>query len=78
MILSMTFFVAGGEVKEDDNMLLMLQGLSLDHASAFADWLAIATNSEVHLRFMQAPGIVHDIRRAPADIQWNVSKAIDF
>lgn len=69
MLAGLTF-LSGGVVKEDDNKFLLLQGLALEQATGLADWLAVATGGSVHLRFMEAPATVCDLKRHPADIKW--------
>lgn len=73
MVASMTALISAGSVSEDDNKWLMIQGLSQENAQAVADWLAIATNGPVLLRFTSLMDGIFDerIRSAPETIAWS-------
>lgn len=56
MMSSMTFLVEAGRVREDDDTVALIQGLSVGQASLVADWLAVTTGGMVKIRFV-APGV---------------------
>ena len=68
MLASITFLLAAGHIREDDDLVLVLQGLSSGQAEAIADWFAIATQGPVKLRFMAPPIEFRDITRWPEDV----------
>ena len=51
MALTITAFIQAGLVKEDDNVLGIMQGLDKEQASTICDWLALAAGS-AQVRFM--------------------------
>jgi hypothetical protein len=54
--ISMLALVQAGHITEDDNVLGLIQGLSLDQARGIADWLALATRGPVSLQYMSFSG----------------------
>lgn len=45
MFPTMAFLLKAGEIREEGEILPMIQGLSLQQVEAVADWLALATAS---------------------------------
>ena len=70
--ISFVAIVAAGHIKEDDNVLTIMQGISVDQAECFASWLAIATQGPVTLRHLSFAGSVDICRTGPDDpkIKW--------
>ena len=69
-MLSFTGLVEAGLIKEQDNKLMFIQGLSLEAATAVAEWLAVATGESVCLRHIEAMRGDTLIRRHPNDVNW--------
>ena len=53
---SITGLLSAGEIKEDDGMLGMIQGLTVDQANGVALWLALATKGPVWMRYLSLDG----------------------
>ncbi len=66
-MISILALVAAGKVREDDDILSLMQGVSLEHSKSIADWLVLATDGPVHLQWTTV-GEVVDIRRTPAEV----------
>ena len=69
MFPSMAFVLKAGEIREDGEILPMIQGVSLQQVEAVADWLALATVSTVVVRCITAETGVRDIKRHVSDVQ---------
>ena len=77
MVASMAVLISAGTVTEDDDKWLSIQGLRHENAKAVADWLAIATNGPVLIRFTSLQDGIFDerIRSAPESISWDEAGA---
>ena len=53
MLPNLLALIEAGNIKEDDNTLALIQNISREHAHAIARWLALATGTDVYLRYMQ-------------------------
>ncbi len=69
MFPTMAFLLKAGEIREEGEILPMIQGLSLQQVEAVADWLALATGSTVVVRCITAETGVRDIERHVSDVQ---------
>lgn len=65
---SILALIEAGTVKEDDNTMGLIQGMSLEHAHSVANWLCLTTQSRVHLRFISFAGAV-DIVQTPEQLK---------
>lgn len=72
--LSMLAMVEAGHIKEDDNVLGLMQGLSVEQAETVADWLALATRGPVALQYISLDGTTHITRRDHEDPKIKISK----
>lgn len=70
-MLSFTAIIEAGSLRQEDEKLMFIQGLSAETAGAVAEWLAVATGTKVTLRHIDAIRM-HDIviRREPSDAKW--------
>lgn len=70
-MLTFTTVIEAGCVQQHDQKLMFIQGLSAGQAEAVAEWLAVATNTHVCLRFIDSVrrrDVL--IRREPSDAKW--------
>ena len=58
-VTALTFVVAAGKITKDDGIVAMIQGLDVYQAQGFAECLALATGTNVHLRHGSLDGDVH-------------------
>lgn len=72
---SILALVEAGVVKEDDDTIGFIQGISLEHARAVGDWLCLTTNAPVKLRFMSFEGVEY-IEPTPDEVRSRIKKAI--
>jgi hypothetical protein len=68
----MTCVVSAGEVKEDDDKLMIIQLLSQKQAVQLAEILATVSGGLAHVRFISF-GKDIDIKKRPEDVEWNES-----
>lgn len=66
--------ISAGEVTEQDNVLALMQNISLEHAQSIADWLCLATGGPVVLRSMGLGGSVF-IEQTPGGLAAKMKKA---
>lgn len=69
MLPTIVFLIKAGSIKEDDDLLPVIQGLSVSQAEAIADWLVLATGDSVVVRCITAGIGVCDIRRDVDDVK---------
>lgn len=65
---TMLALIEAGHITEDDATLGLMQGIGLDNARSVADWLALATNGPVKLRWITI-GQVEHIETTPEDVR---------
>jgi hypothetical protein len=66
-----TALIHAGTIKEDDDRLMYVQGLTLEAATAMTEWLAVATDGRASVRHIDpAKGLDVTISRVPEDAQW--------
>lgn len=71
MIANITCLISAGLVLEDDNKVMMIQGLDDETVKNLADWFAVATGGPVCLRHINIMrGADRLIRSSPDAIQW--------
>jgi hypothetical protein len=72
--ISITALIEAGHITEDDNTLGILQNLDLPTAEGIADWLCLATQTTVKLRYMSLVDGVHHIERTPQQLDERLHK----
>lgn len=75
--ISFVAMVAAGHIKEDDNILPTMQGISVAQTECIANWLAIATQGPVTIRHISFAGSVDISRTGPDDPQIKWTKACE-
>ncbi len=72
--ISMLAMVEAGHIKENDNVLGLMQGLSIEQAETVADWLALATRGPVALQYISLEGTTHITRSGHDDPTIKITK----
>ena len=70
---TMLALIEAGTIKESDDTLALMQNVTHGQAHEIAKWLALATDTPVHLRLM-AIGAVEEIRYTPDEVRSSIKR----
>lgn len=54
--MNLLAIIEAGAIKEDDNVLALMQNVSHEHAHVIGKWLALAVDGHAHLRLIGFAG----------------------
>ena len=69
MMPSILALIEAGKITEQDDILAIMQNVSLEHAHTIGKWLALTTGGPVYLRYMQIGEREHHIRYTPEEVR---------
>lgn len=71
---NMLALISAGNVKENDDVLGLIQNIAPENAHAIARWLVLATGGPVELRLIGI-GEAEEIRYTPEEVRATMTKA---
>lgn len=74
MSFNLLALIEAGEIREEDNILAIMQNVSAEHAHTIGRWLALATGKPSHLRLLGFDG-PQEIRYTPEEVRAGIKTA---